>query len=78
VQEYREDYSASDVNKAFLPALVSTCGRIHGKFLRLLYILAHRQTVKFFETIGEEPSNEAFTWRRAEYLFHNRAAIGIA
>ena len=71
VQKYREYCSASDFNNAFLPALLSTSGRIHGKFLRLLYILAHRQTVKFFETIGEEPSNEAFTWRRAEYFFHN-------
>ena len=49
-----------------------------GEFLRLLYILALRQTVNFFDTLGEEPSNEAFAWRRAEYLFHNRAAIGIA
>ena len=40
VQKYREDYSASDVNKAFLPALLSTSGRIHGEFLRLLYIFA--------------------------------------
>jgi len=78
VHKYREDYSASDVNKAFLPALLSTSGRIHGEFLLLLYTFAHRQTVKFFETIWEEPSNEAFTWRRADYFFHNRAAIGIA
>ena len=78
VQKYREDYSTSDVNKAFIPAILSTSGRIHGEFLRLLYILAHRQTVNFFDTLGEEPSNEAFTWRRAEYFFHNRAAIGIA
>ena len=53
VQKYRDDYSASDVNKVFLSALLSTSGRIHGEFLRLLYILAHRQTVKFFDTIRE-------------------------
>ena len=52
VQKHREGYSASDLNKAFLPALVSTSGRIHGEFLRLLYIPAHRQTVTFFETLG--------------------------
>ena len=78
VQKYREDYSASDVNKAFLPALLSTSSLIHGEFLRLLYIFAHRQTVKFFETIGEEPSNEVFTWCRAAYFFQNRVAIGLA
>ena len=27
---------------------------------------------------AKEPSNEAFTWRRAEYFFHNRAASGVA
>ena len=31
VQKYRDDYSASDVNKAFLPALLSPSGRIHGE-----------------------------------------------
>ena len=78
VQKFPEDYSASDDNKAFIPAILSTSGRIHGEFLRLRYILAHRQTANFFDTLGEVPSNAAFTWRRAEYVFHNRAAIGIA
>ena len=41
VQKYREDYSASDINKTFLPALLSTSSRIHGSscttpFLSLL------------------------------------------
>ena len=66
VHKYREDYSASDANKVFLLALLSTSSRIHEEFLRLLCILGHHQTVNFFETIVEEPSNEAFTWRRAE------------
>ena len=48
------------------------------ELLRLLYILAHRQTVNFFDILGQVPSNEAFTWRLAECFFHNRAAIGIA
>ena len=59
------------------PALSDTSGRIYGKFLILLFILAHRQTFKFFETFGEEPSNESFTWRCAEYFFHNRVEIGL-
>jgi len=59
VQKYREDYSASDVNKAFLPALLSTSGCINCEFMRLLYIFAHRQTLKFFEAFGEESSHEA-------------------
>jgi hypothetical protein len=52
---------------------MSTSGRIHGEFLRLLHILSHSQTVKFFELFGEEPTDNAFTFRRAAYFFHNRA-----
>ena len=72
MQKYHEDYTASDVNETFLPTILSTPGR--REFLRL-YSLAHRQTVKFFDTFKEEPSNAAFTFHRAVYLFHIRAAI---
>ena len=51
-QKYREEYSALDVNKAFLPAIFSTSCRIPGELLRFLYImLTHHQTVNFFETL---------------------------
>ena len=33
---------------AFLSAILSTSGRIHGEFLRLLYAPSYRQTVKVF------------------------------
>ena len=57
---------------------MSTSGRIHGEFLRLLHILSHRQTVKFFDTFGEKPPDKAFTFRRAAYFFHSRATLGLA
>ena len=45
---------------AFLPCVMSTSGRIHGEFLRLLYILAHRRTVKYFaDTGGDESGTDA-------------------
>ena len=31
---------------------MSTSGRIHGEFLRFLYILAHRRTKRWFERLG--------------------------
>ena len=65
MRKYREAYAAPDRLLAFLPAIMSTSGRIHGEFLRLLYILSHRQAVKFFELFGEEPTDNAFTFRRA-------------
>ena len=66
VRKYREAYAAPDRLLAFLPAaIMSTSGRIHGEFLHLLYILSHRQAVKFLELFGEEPTDNAFTFRRA-------------
>ena len=61
MRKYREAYAAPDRLLAFLPAIMSTSGRIHGEFLRLLYILSHRQAVNFFELFGKEPTDNAFT-----------------
>ena len=68
VRRYHETYAAPDRLLAFLPAIMSTSGRIHGEFLRLLHILSHRQTINFFELFGEEPTDNAFTFRRAAYI----------
>ena len=77
VLEYREAYAAPDRLLVFLPAIMSTSDRIHGEFLCLLHILSHRQAVKFFDAFGEEPTDDAFTFRRAAYFFHNRVTIGL-
>ena len=52
--------------------------RTHGEFLRFLYILAHRRTKGWFERLGYEPSEEAFKFRRGQYFWHTRAAVGHA
>ena len=58
---------------------MSTSGRIHGEILRFLYILAHRRTKRWFEQLGpHDPSDEAFKFRRGQYFWHTRAAIGHA
>ena len=64
----------------FLPAVMTTSGRISGDFLRLLYILSHRQAEKFFAHLGIlDPSPEAFKHRRGTaYFYYNRSAIGLA
>ena len=57
---------------------MSTSGRIHGEFLRLLYILAHQRTLKYFAAMGkDEPGTDAFTWRRSQYFWKHKAAIGL-
>ena len=44
VDKYRAGYAAQGMRHAFLPAVVSTSGRIHREPLRLLYILADRNS----------------------------------
>ena len=46
LDNYYHDYN--ERNFLFLPAVMTTSGRISGDFLRLLYILAHRQAANFF------------------------------
>ncbi len=76
VRRYREAYATRPgVTYAFLPCVMSTSCRIHGEFLRFLYILAHRRTKRWFERLGYEPSDEAFKFRRGQYFWHTRAAI---
>jgi len=62
-----------------LPCVISTSGRLHGEFLRLLYIIAHRRTVNWFRRhSNDEPSEEAFKFRRRQNFWHTRAIIGHA
>ena len=42
----RRDYDAKNI--AFAPAISSVAGKIHPEFLRLLWVLADMQTVKYF------------------------------
>ena len=53
IDKYRAGYAAQGVRKAFLPAVVSTSGRIHGDLLRLLYLLADNKTKLHFRALGE-------------------------
>ena len=46
--------------------------------LGLLYILAYRRTEKYFADMGDhEPGTDAFTWRRSQYFWKHKAAIGF-
>ncbi len=40
---YQQQY-ADNQNISFLPVIVSTSTRMHGEFLRLLFLQAHRET----------------------------------
>ena len=43
INGYRQQY-ADNQNISFLPAIMSTSTRMHGEFLRLLFLQAHRET----------------------------------
>ena len=75
---YCQDY-LQNRDKAFLPLIMSTSGRLHGEFVRLLYILAHWRAVRFFfEALGYEPCYEELCQRRGSFFFQHRARIGLA
>jgi hypothetical protein len=48
---YRQQY-ADNQNISFFPAIVSTSTRMHGEFLRLLFLQAHRETEAHFTAAG--------------------------
>jgi hypothetical protein len=70
--EYRPDYLRNH-NKAFLPLVMSTSGRLHSEFARLLYILAHQRAVRFFATLHYEPCDEELCQRRGAFFFQHHA-----
>ena len=51
-RRYKEDYAA--VGTAFAPAIVSVAGQIHPEFLRILWVLADKQTRNYYALIGAE------------------------
>jgi len=75
---YKRDYAAKNI--AFAPAILSVPGKIHPEFLRLLWVLADMQTVKYFNLVGDEEGigKERFSWSRASTFSYNRNAIGLA
>ena len=61
-----------------LPACMSTSGRIHGEFLRLLFFLSNKQADEYFAALGYEARKEEFCHRRGVFFHRNRCTIGMA
>ena len=76
-KKYSKTYASSSIQKAFIPAVLTTAGRIHGEFFRLLWILADRETRKNVDNLGPagSPSAEAFKWKRTFNFNKNQALI---
>ena len=61
---------------AFLPACMTTSGRIHGEFLRLLFFLSNKQADDYFAALGYEAHKEEFCHRSSVFFYRNRCTIG--
>jgi hypothetical protein len=59
-----------------LKACMSTSGRIHGEFLRLLYFISNKQADDYFEALGYQPHSKEFCQRRGVFFQQNRGTIG--
>jgi len=57
---------------------MSTSGRIHGEFLRLLFFLSKKQADDYFAALGYEAHKEEFCHRRGVFFHRNRCTIGMA
>jgi hypothetical protein len=77
IRNYRDAY-AVNCQVAFLPACMSTSGRIHGEFLRLLFFLSNKQADDYFADLGYEAHKEEFCHRRSVFFYRNQCTIGLA
>ena len=79
IAAYQQQYA--DNNISFLPAIVSTSTRMHGEFLRLLFLQAHRETEAHFIATGMSSQNihpEALRFKRAAFYNGLKSTVGLA
>jgi len=78
IRRYWEDHAV--FGTAFAPAIVLVAGQIHPEFLRLLEVLADKQTHNFYALTSteEEIGGESFTWSQARTFSFNKKSIGKA
>ncbi len=77
---YQQQY-ADNQNISFLPAIVSTFTRVHGEFLRLLFLQAHRETEAHFTAAGMSSQNinsETLRFKRAAFYNGLKSKVGLA
>ncbi len=49
IRKYRVDHNNNPPSVvSFAPATISTSGRLHSEFIRLLFLQVHRETDRFF------------------------------
>jgi hypothetical protein len=80
INSYGQQY-AHNQNISFLPAIMTTSYRMHGAFLRLLFLQAHRETTAHFNATGMPPqqnrSDNAFRFKRAAFYMGLKSKVGL-
>jgi hypothetical protein len=64
-----------------MTAIASTSDRLHGEFVRLLFLQAHRETDHFFATSGVQPAQTQrgmFHFRRTAFPQQLKSRVGLA
>jgi hypothetical protein len=80
INSYRQQY-ADNQNISFFPAIVSTRTRMHGEFLRLLFLQAHRETEAHFTAAGmssQRNQSDSFRFKRAAFYQSLKSTVGLA
>ena len=73
IAAYQQQY-ADNQNISFLP-------RMHGKFLRLLFLQAHRETEAHFTAVGMSSQNintEALRFKREAFYNGLKSKVGLS
>jgi hypothetical protein len=77
---YKQTYDDNQ-NIFFLPAIMSTSNRMHGEFLRLLFLQAHRETEAHFTAVGMSSQRnqlESFRFKREAFYQDLKSKVGLA
>jgi hypothetical protein len=80
MKSYRQQY-ADNQNLSFLPAIVSTSTRMHGEFMRLLFLQAHRETEAHLTATGmpsQRNNSDMFRFKRAAFYQSLKSKVGLA
>ena len=81
IAAYRQQY-ADNQNISFLPTIVSTLTRMHGEFLRLLFLQAHRETEAHITAAGMSSQTNNSEALRCSSALHSttglKSKVGLA
>ena len=80
INSYWQPY-ADNQNISFLPAITSTSTRMHGEFLRLLFLQAHRETEAHFTATGmpwQRNQSDSLRFKCAAFYQSLKSKVGLA